>query len=125
MLFPEINIQIAMRKLFGIPYLIAAIAIFATIYGCEKEETNGGTQTVAVSGVSLSKTTLSLVEGGSETLTSRTFSDRSPSRSGRHTPKRFLIFSANSSDKEHSVWISPVTVFPPKGIDAKCLRAPS
>lgn len=69
MLFPEINIQIAMRKLFGIPYLIAAIAIFATIYGCEKEETNGGTQTVAVSGVSLSKTTLSLVEGGSETLT--------------------------------------------------------
>ena len=69
MLFPEINIQIAMRKLFGIPYLIAAITIFATIYGCEKEETNGGTQTVAVSGVSLSKTTLSLVEGGSETLT--------------------------------------------------------
>ena len=69
MLFPEINIQIAMRKLFGIPYLIAAIAIFATIYGCEKEETNGGTQTVAVSGVSLSKTTLSLLEGGSETLT--------------------------------------------------------
>ena len=69
MLFPEINIQIAMRKLFGIPCLIAAIAIFATIYGCEKEETNGGTQTVAVSGVSLSKTTLSLVEGGSETLT--------------------------------------------------------
>ena len=69
MLSPKINIQIAMRKLFGIPYLIAAIAIFATIYGCEKEETNGGTQTVAVSGVSLSKTTLSLVEGGSETLT--------------------------------------------------------
>lgn len=69
MLLPKINIQIAMRKLFGIPYLIAAIAIFATIYGCEKEETNGGTQTVAVSGVSLSKTTLSLVEGGSETLT--------------------------------------------------------
>jgi len=66
-----------MRKLFG-PLLAATVVILLAgiITSCKKDEptgpnggNGGGTQTVAVTGVSLSKSTISLTEGGSETLT--------------------------------------------------------
>ena len=67
----------SMRKLFETIIVFAAVISAAMFSGCEKEEETGpnggpgggGTQTVAVTGVTLSKTSLSLVEGGSETLT--------------------------------------------------------
>ena len=65
-----------MRKLFGTFLAAAVVIILAGMsMGCDKKEptpsggNDGGTQTVAVTGVSLSKTSLSLVEDGSETLT--------------------------------------------------------
>ena len=68
-----------MRKLFKpLCKAFAVILIAGLSSGCGKDEPtpsggNGGSQTgpttVAVTGVSLSKTSLSLVEGGSETLT--------------------------------------------------------
>ena len=65
-----------MRKLFETIIVFVAVISAAMFSGCEKEEETGpnggsgggGPQTVAVTGVSLSKTSLSLVEGGSETL---------------------------------------------------------
>ena len=67
----------SMRKLFETIIVFAAVISAAMFSGCEKEEETGpnggsgggGPQTVAVTGVTLSKTSLSLVEGGSETLT--------------------------------------------------------
>ena len=64
-------LSFAMRKLFGTSVLaIAAAVILAGLFiGCDKKEptpsggNGGGGQTVAVTGVSLSKTSLSLVEG--------------------------------------------------------------
>ena len=66
-----------MRKLFGTLIVAAAVISAAMFSGCKKDEPTGpnggngggGGQTVAVTGVSLNKQTLSLVEGGSETLT--------------------------------------------------------
>ena len=66
-----------MRKLFRASFLAFAAAVISAgmFIGCDKKEptpsggNGGGGQTVAVTGVSLSKTSLSLVEGGSETLT--------------------------------------------------------
>ena len=69
-----------MRKLFRTSFLaLAAAAISAgVLFGCKKDEPtpsggNGGGQTspttVAVTGVSLSKTSITLTEGDSETLT--------------------------------------------------------
>ena len=64
-----------MRKLFG-TFLAAAIifTLAGIITSCKKDEPTGpngggGNQTVAVTGVSLSKTSLTLAESGSETLT--------------------------------------------------------
>ena len=67
-----------MRKLFGTFLAAAIVFMLAGIFtSCKKDEPTGpnggneggGTQTVAVTGVSLSKTSLTLVEGNSETLT--------------------------------------------------------
>ena len=72
-----INQLCTMRKLFGTLIVAAAVISAAMFSGCKKDEPTGpnggngggGGQTVAVTGVSLNKQTLSLVEGGSETLT--------------------------------------------------------
>ena len=71
-----------MRKLFRTSFLAFAIVAISAgmLTSCEKKEPtpsggnggnggNDGPATVAVTGVSLNKQTLSLVEGGSETLT--------------------------------------------------------
>ena len=71
-----------MRKLFRASFLAFAAAVISAgmFIGCDKKEPtpsggnggnggNDGPKTVAVTGVSLSKTSLTLVEGGSETLT--------------------------------------------------------
>ena len=73
------SISYTMKKLFKpLCKAFAVILIAGLSSGCGKDEPtpsggNGGSQTgpttVAVTGVSLSKTSLSLVEGGSETLT--------------------------------------------------------
>ena len=74
-IFVKIIISCAMRKLFG-TFLAAAIifTLAGIITSCKKDEPTGpngggGNQTVAVTGVSLSKTSLTLAESGSETLT--------------------------------------------------------
>ena len=46
----------------------------------------------------------------------RTFSLREASLPGMQAPNLSLIFSARSSEMEHSVRMSPVMVFPPKGM---------
>lgn len=69
-----------MRKLFRTIIVVAAMISAAVFTGCKKDEPtpsgsnggnggNDGPKAVAVTGVSLSKQTLSLVEGSTETLT--------------------------------------------------------
>ena len=65
-----------MRKLFRTIIMVAAVISAAMFTGCKKDEPtpsggnggNNGPATVAVTGVSLNKQTLNLVEGNSETL---------------------------------------------------------
>ena len=63
-----------MKNLFTTAIAVIATAVFSIVlFSCKPDEPDipggGGSSTVAVTGVTLNKTSLSLVEGGSETLT--------------------------------------------------------
>ena len=107
-----------MRKLFGTSVLaIAAVVISAGMFiGCDKKEptpsggNDGGTQTVAVTGVSLSKTSLSLVEGGSETLTATVSPDNASNKSVSWKSSATDIATVDGSGKVTAVKPGSATI---------------
>ena len=107
-----------MRKLFGTSVLaIAAAVILAGMFiGCDKKEptpsggNDGGTQTVAVTGVSLSKTSLSLVEGGSETLTATVSPDNATNKSVSWKSSATDIATVDGSGKVTAVKPGSATI---------------
>ena len=107
-----------MRKLFGTSVLaIAAAVILAGMFiGCDKKEptpsggNNGGTQTVAVTGVSLSKTSLTLVEGGSETLTATVSPDNASNKSVSWKSSATDIATVDGSGKVTAVKAGSATI---------------
>ena len=111
-------ISYAMRKLFGTSVLaIAAVVISAGMFiGCDKKEptpsggNGGGGQTVAVTGVSLSKTSLSLVEGGSETLTATVSPDNATNKSVSWKSSATDIATVDGSGKVTAVKPGSATI---------------
>ena len=107
-----------MRKLFGTSVLaIAAVVISAGMFiGCDKKEptpsggNGGGGQTVAVTGVSLSKTSLSLVEGGSETLTATVSPDNASNKSVSWKSSASDIATVDGSGKVTAVKAGSATI---------------
>ena len=107
-----------MRKLFGTSVLaIAAVVISAGMFiGCDKKEptpsggNGGGGQTVAVTGVSLSKTSLSLVEGGSETLTATVSPDNATNKSVSWKSSATDIATVDGSGKVTAVKAGSATI---------------
>ena len=111
-------LSFAMRKLFGTSVLaIAAAVILAGLFiGCDKKEptpsggNGGGGQTVAVTGVSLSKTSLSLVEGGSETLTATVSPDNATNKSVSWKSSATDIATVDGSGKVTAVKPGSATI---------------
>ena len=113
-------ISYAMRKLFGTSVLaIAAAVILAGLFiGCDKKEPtpsggnggNDGPKTVAVTGVSLSKTSLSLVEGGSETLTATVSPDNATNKSVSWKSSATDIATVDGSGKVTAVKPGSATI---------------
>ena len=111
-------ISCAMRKLFGTSVLFIAAAVISAgmFIGCDKKEptpsggNDGGTQTVAVTGVSLSKTSLSLVEGGSETLTATVSPDNATNKSVSWKSSATDIATVDGSGKVTAVKPGSATI---------------
>ena len=107
-----------MRKLFGTSVLFIAAAVISAgmFIGCDKKEptpsggNDGGTQTVAVTGVSLSKTSLSLVEGGSETLTATVSPDNATNKSVSWKSSATDIATVDGSGKVTAVKPGSATI---------------
>ena len=107
-----------MRKLFGTSVLFIAAAVISAgmFIGCDKKEptpsggNDGGTQTVAVTGVSLSKTSLSLVEGGSETLTATVSPDNATNKSVSWKSSATDIATVDGSGKVTAVKAGSATI---------------
>ena len=99
-----------MRKLFGTSVLaIAAVVISAGMFiGCDKKEPTQ--KTVAVTGVSLSKTSLSLVEGGSETLTATVSPDNASNKSVNWKSSATDIATVDGSGKVTAVKPGSATI---------------
>lgn len=99
-----------MRKLFGTSVLaIAAAVILAGMFiGCDKKEPTP--KTVAVTGVSLSKTSLSLVEGGSETLTVTVLPDNASNKSVSWKSSDTGIATVDGSGKVTAVKAGTATI---------------
>ena len=109
-----------MRKLFGTSVLAIAAAVISSgmFIGCDKKEPtpsggnggNGGPKTVAVTGVSLSKTSLSLVEGGSETLTATVSPDNATNKSVSWKSSATDIATVDGSGKVTAVKAGSATI---------------
>lgn len=107
-----------MRKLFGTIIVATAVISAAMFSGCEKEEQagpnggsgGGGTQAVAVTGVSLSKTSLSLVEGGSETLTATVTPSNATNKAVSWKSSDATIASVDNSGKVTAVKAGSATI---------------
>ena len=99
-----------MRKLFGTSVLaITATMISAGMFiGCDKKEPTP--KTVAVTGVSLSKTSLSLVEGGSETLTATVSPDNATNKSVSWKSSDTGIATVDGSGKVTAVKAGSATI---------------
>ena len=109
-----------MRKLFGTSVLAIAAAVISSgmFIGCDKKEPtpsggnggNGGPKTVAVTGVSLSKTSLSLVEGRSETLTATVSPDNATNKSVSWKSSATDIATVDGSGKVTAVKPGSATI---------------
>ena len=108
----------SMRKLFETIIVFVAVISAAMFSGCEKEEETGpnggsgggGTQTVAVTGVTLSKTSLSLVEGGSETLTATVAPTNATNKAVSWKSSDTGIATVDNSGKVTAVKVGSATI---------------
>ena len=108
----------AMRKLFetSVLFIAAAVILAGLFIGCDKKEptpsggNGGGGQTVAVTGVSLSKTSLSLVEGGSETLTATVAPSNATNKSVSWKSSATDIVTVDGSGKVTAVKAGSATI---------------
>ena len=112
-------ISYAMRKLFRSFFAaIVAIMLAGIVTNCKKDEPvgpnqgngGGGTQTVAVTGVSLNKTTLSLVEGGSETLTAAVAPSNATNKAVSWKSSDASIASVDNNGKVSAVKAGSATI---------------
>ena len=112
-------ISCAMRKLFRSFFAaIIAIMLAGIVTNCKKDEPvgpnggngGGGTQTVAVTGVSLNKTTLSLVEGGSETLTAAVAPSNATNKAVSWKSSDASIASVDNNGKVSAVKAGSATI---------------
>ena len=112
-----------MRKLFRASFLAFAVAMISAVLfiGCDKKEPtpsggnggnggNDGPKTVAVTGVSLSKTALSLVEGGSETLTATVAPSNATNKSVSWKSSATDIATVDGSGKVTAVKAGSATI---------------
>ena len=102
--------------------LASVLAVFSmalgTIIGCGPEEQPGGNEsgnkTVAVTGVSLNKASMSLTEGGSESLTAKVTPDNASNKSVSWKSSDASVASVDNSGKVTAVKAGTAT------ITAKC-----
>lgn len=111
-----------MRKLFGTFLAAAVVIILAGMsMGCDKKEPtpsggnggnggNDGPKTVAVTGVSLSKSTISLTEGGTETLTATVSPDNASNKSVSWKSSATDIATVDGSGKVTAVKPGSATI---------------
>ena len=108
-----------MRKLFGTFLAAAIVFMLAGIFtSCKKDEPvgpnqgngGGGTQTVAVTGVSLSKSTISLTEGGSETLTATVTPSNATNKSVSWKSSDASVASVDNNGKVTAVKAGSATI---------------
>ena len=112
-----------MRKLFGTSVLaIAAAVILAGMFiGCDKKEPtpsggnggnggNDGPKTVAVTGVSLSKSTISLTEGETETLAASVSPDNASNKSVNWKSSATDIATVDGSGKVTAIKPGSATI---------------
>lgn len=109
-----------MRKLFGpsITAFAAAVMLAVMFIGCDKKEPtpsggnggNDGPKTVAVTGVSLSKSTISLTEGETETLTATVSPDNATNKSVSWKSSATDIATVDGSGKVTAVKAGSATI---------------
>ena len=114
----------AMRKLFKTSIKVFATVVLSAgmIMGCDKKEEptpsggnggnggNDGPKTVAVTGVSLSKSSLSLVEGNSESLTATVAPDNATNKAVSWKSSDATIASVDNSGKVTAVKAGSATI---------------
>ena len=114
----------AMRKLFKTSFMIFAAVVMAAgmFMGCDKKEEptpsggnggnggNDGPKTVAVTGVSLSKSSLSLVEGNSESLTATVAPDNATNKAVSWKSSDAAIATVDNSGKVTAVKAGSATI---------------
>ena len=110
-----------MKRLFRTSFAALIAALFSiTMISCKPDEPdtpgggNGGGQTgpttVAVTGVSISKSSLSLIEGGSETLTATVSPDNATNKSVSWKSSATDIASVDRSGKVTAVKVGSATI---------------
>ncbi|MBR5175162.1 MAG: Ig-like domain-containing protein [Bacteroidales bacterium] len=112
-----------MRKLFRTSITaIVTVALSMTFFSCGPEEPDnnggggnggnggGGSSTVSVTGVTISKTSLSLVEGGSETLTATVTPDNATNKAVSWKSSDATIATVDNSGKVTAVKAGSATI---------------
>ena len=109
-----------MRKLFetSVLFIAAAVILAGLFIGCDKKEPtpsggnggNDGPKTVAVTGVSLSKSTISLTEGETETLTATVSPDNATNKSVSWKSSATDIATVDGSGKVTAVKAGSATI---------------